>query len=153
MPGNYLKRRALMRWSSSILNDDTKCLVRWVNNRNTEAGKTKTKVIQKASKGHQISTKTCQGLPKWCLGAKVQILYRFWLDFGNNFGSIFNQKIQIKCSTNCLRKSMQEKCKNLMIKPWKSHTEIVLKVDEKSYEIQTVRFLWFCKESNVFLSS
>ena len=91
MAGNHLKRRALMRWSFSILNDNTKCLVWWVNNRNTEAGKTKTKVIQKASKGHQISTKTCQGLPKWCPGAKVQILDRFWLYFGSHFGSTFYQ--------------------------------------------------------------
>ena len=37
MVGNHLKRCALMRWSFSILNDHTKCLVWWVNNRNTEA--------------------------------------------------------------------------------------------------------------------
>ena len=37
LAGNHLKRCALMRWSFSILNDNTKCLVWWVNNRNTEA--------------------------------------------------------------------------------------------------------------------
>ena len=42
MAGNHLKRCALIRWSFSILNDDTKCLVWWVNNRNTEAGKNET---------------------------------------------------------------------------------------------------------------
>ena len=45
MAGNHLKRRALMRWSFSILNDNTKCLVWWVNNRNTEADKRKPKIM------------------------------------------------------------------------------------------------------------
>ena len=45
MAGNHLKRCALMRWSFSILNDDTKCLVWWVNNRNTEAKKARPKIM------------------------------------------------------------------------------------------------------------
>ena len=45
MAGNYLKRRALMRWSFFILNDNTKYLVRWVNNRNTEAKKARPKTM------------------------------------------------------------------------------------------------------------
>ena len=32
-------------WSFSILNDDTKCLVWWVNNRNTEAQKARPKIM------------------------------------------------------------------------------------------------------------
>ena len=43
MAGNHLKRCALMRWLFSILNDDTKYLVWWVNNRNTEAKKARPK--------------------------------------------------------------------------------------------------------------
>ena len=43
MAGNHLKRCALMRWRFSILNDDTKYLVWWVNNRNTEAKKARPK--------------------------------------------------------------------------------------------------------------
>ena len=45
MAGNHLKRCALMRWSFSILNDDTKCRVWWVYNRNTEAKKTRPKIM------------------------------------------------------------------------------------------------------------
>ena len=45
MAGHHLKRRALMRWSFSILNDNTKYLVRWVNNRNTEAKKARPKIM------------------------------------------------------------------------------------------------------------
>ena len=151
MAGNHLKRCALMRWSFSILNDNTKCLVWWVNNRNTEAGKTKTKVIQKASKGHQISTKTCQGLPKWCPGAKVQILSRFWLYFGSHFGSTFYQN-SVKILQKRPPKINAGKVLKFYDKIMENHAKMTPKFNHKSCEIRHSRFLWFCKESNVFLS-
>ena len=43
MAGNHLKRCVLMRWSFSILNDSTKYLVWWLNNRNTDAKKARPK--------------------------------------------------------------------------------------------------------------
>ena len=43
MAGNHLKRCALMHWSFFLLNDDTKYLVWWVNNRNTDAKKARPK--------------------------------------------------------------------------------------------------------------
>ena len=45
MAGNHLKRCALMCWSLPMLNDNTKCRVWLVNNRNTEAKKTRPKII------------------------------------------------------------------------------------------------------------
>ena len=155
MAGNHLKRCALMRWSFSILNDNTKCLVWWVNNRNTEAGKTKTKVIQKASKGHQISTKLIPKRAKVSPNDAQEQKYRFLIDFDTILETISAQlsiKNPIKWLKKGLRKSMQEKYWNFMIKSWKNHAKMAPKFNHKSCEIQHSRFLWFCKESNVFLS-
>ena len=69
------------RMSQKVPKSDTKC--------HQKCTKRHPKRIQRASKGHQIGTKTCQGLPKWCPGAKVQILGRFWSYFGSHFGMVF----------------------------------------------------------------
>ena len=45
MAGNHLKRCALMHWSFFLLDDDTKCLVWWVNYRNTDAKKARPKIM------------------------------------------------------------------------------------------------------------
>ena len=47
---------------------------------------------KRVPKGYQIGAKTCQGLPKWCSGPKVSILFRFATHFGSHFGPIFFQK-------------------------------------------------------------
>ena len=56
--GNHAKRCALMRWSFSILNDNTKCLVWWVNNWNTEAKKARPKIMFFFKNGWEPSQKT-----------------------------------------------------------------------------------------------
>ena len=77
MAGNHAKRCALMRWSFSILNDDTKYLVWWVNNRNTEAEKAMPKIMFLRMAGNHLKRRALMrwsvsilnddnGLTRWC---------------------------------------------------------------------------------------
>ena len=58
MAGNHLRRCALMCWSFSILNDDTKCRVWWVKSRNTETKKQDRKSCAFLKNGWKPSQKT-----------------------------------------------------------------------------------------------
>ena len=108
------------------------------------ATKSAPNVTQNASKGHQKGTKLVPKRAKVSPNDAQEQTYRFLADFDCILGAIsapLSIKIPIKYFKKGLRKSMQEKYSNFMIKSKKNHAKMVPKFDHKSCEIRHSRFL------------
>ena len=120
----------------------------------TDRHQTPQKGYRRSPKAHQKGTKLMPKRAKntqmMLRGKRFDFLMIFW-QFWVTTSAPFSSQDPQKCLKQYVRKSMLKRYQLFIPKSCKNHAQTMVKSNENSDTFRNLRFLWFCKEYNVFL--